>query len=95
LNLLERHGVIEGDLERGRVDVLLPRLPEVLEDPEQAEEKKRRDLTRLHDLVRYVSTEECRHQFLHEFFGMPAGPACATCDVCRVGVDLDYGATLD
>jgi ATP-dependent DNA helicase RecQ len=83
LNLLERHGLITGDLERGRLDLLAERLPPQLEDEERAAEKKRRDLSRLHDLVRYINTPECRHGFLHEFFGATAGPPCAVCDRCR------------
>jgi len=83
LNLLERHGVLSGDLERGQLDLLADRLPEVLEDEERAEEKKRRDLTRLHDLVRYTASAECRHRFLHRFFGAEPAPPCGACDVCR------------
>jgi len=83
LNLLERHGVLEGDLERGELTLLSGHLPHALEDEERAAEKKRRDLTRLHDLVRYTTTDECRHQFLHRFFGAEVGPACGECDICR------------
>jgi len=83
LNLLERHGVFEGDLERGELTLLAERLPDVLEDDGRAADKKRRDLTRLHDLVRYTATDECRHRFLHRFFGAEVGPACGECDICR------------
>jgi ATP-dependent DNA helicase RecQ len=83
LNLLGRHGVLEGDLERGELTLLADRLPDVLEDEERAADKKRRDLTRLHDLVRYTATDECRHRFLHRFFGARPAPPCGECDVCR------------
>ncbi|MFA7330533.1 MAG: RecQ family ATP-dependent DNA helicase [Candidatus Delongbacteria bacterium] len=83
LSLLERHGVLEGDLERGAVQVLRERLPEPLADEERAAAKKRGDLTRLHDLVRYVGAAECRHRFLHRFFGAEPGAPCGDCDVCR------------
>ena len=85
LGLLERHGVLEGDLERGPLRALADTLPEALEDDAAAEAKKRRDLTRLHDLVRYVNARECRHQFLHAFFGAAVGPPCGACDTCLPG----------
>jgi ATP-dependent DNA helicase RecQ len=82
LGLLERHGLLEGDLERGRVRARPGALPSSLADEEQARERKRRDLRRLHDLVRYTGAAECRHRFLHAHFGAEPGPPCGACDVC-------------
>jgi len=82
LGLLERHGVVEGDVERGDLRVCAHHLPDILEDESAAQEKKRRDLGRLHDLVRYAATEECRHHFLHRHFGAQPGLPCGSCDVC-------------
>lgn len=82
LGLLERHGVVEGDVERGDLRVCIRHLPEALEDENAAQEKKRRDLGRLHDLVRYTATQECRHHFLHRHFGAQPGTPCGSCDVC-------------
>jgi ATP-dependent DNA helicase RecQ len=82
LGLLERHGVVEGDLERGDLRVVQERLPHILENEESAQLKKKRDLGRLHDLVRYTASSDCRHVFLHRFFGAAPGKACGNCDVC-------------
>lgn len=83
LNLLERHGVIAGDLERGGFELLSEALPESLADEELREEKKKHDLKRLHGVVRYADNDGCRRVFLHAHFGFPDTQACGLCDSCR------------
>jgi len=83
LNLLERHGVVEGDLERGDFALLAEELPEALADEALREAKKKRDLTRLHGVARYAAHEGCRRGFLEGHFGFPGSRPCGICDACR------------
>jgi ATP-dependent DNA helicase RecQ len=85
LRLLERHGVLEGDLDEHNLRLKLNALPELLTDPDWIESKKKRDLSRLHDLVRYAGEESCRRSHLHAHFGFSDAKPCGKCDLCLPG----------
>jgi ATP-dependent DNA helicase RecQ len=62
------------------------RVPALLAQWEQAQER------RLDDLMQYVATRLCRHQFIARHFGVQAPERCAMCDVCMQSVALDAAA---
>jgi ATP-dependent DNA helicase RecQ len=69
LAILERWGVIEGELEPLQIELIGP-LPEALADSEHLEIKLKRDQQKLYALVQYVKTEEDRKGFIHHYFGL-------------------------
>jgi len=81
LNLLDRHGVTEGQLDEGTLKVIGD-LPPLLSDEELREEKRRVDLLRLQQVVEYASLDSCRAASLHEYFGFPETGKCGRCDAC-------------
>jgi ATP-dependent DNA helicase RecQ len=81
LGILERHGVIEGDLD-GKDLTLLGALPDALRDEAQLEEKRRREQERLYTMVKYAKLTTCRNAFIHDYFGLPHAERCGSCDVC-------------
>jgi ATP-dependent DNA helicase RecQ len=85
LRLLERHGVLEGDLDEHNLRLKVNALPELLADPDWIESKKKRDLSRLHDLVRYAGEVSCRRSHLHAHFGFSDATPCGRCDLCLPG----------
>jgi ATP-dependent DNA helicase RecQ len=70
LAMLERHGVIEGDIASLDVE-LVGELPESLCDQERLDEKLRRDQEKLYTLVQYSKCEGDRKAFIQEYFGLP------------------------
>jgi ATP-dependent DNA helicase RecQ len=70
LSMLDRYGVLEGDVEDGSAEIVAP-LPDALRDTARLEEKLQRDREKLYALVRYVRHEGDRKQFIHEYFGLP------------------------
>ncbi|HSF18791.1 MAG TPA: RecQ family ATP-dependent DNA helicase [Vicinamibacteria bacterium] len=44
-----------------------------------------RDANRLDSVAHYATTERCRAQLLREYFGVPAGHVCGSCDICQGG----------
>lgn len=70
LAILERWGVIEGNIEEPlRIDVLTP-LPDALADQDHLDEKLQRDQKKLYALVQYAKTEDDRKAFIHRYFGI-------------------------
>lgn len=69
LGMLERHGVIEGDLETFELTVTAE-LPEALRDKQGLDEAKKRSQLKLHSLVQYAKLEEGRKAFLMDYFGL-------------------------
>ena len=80
LNLFERYGVTEGDLERGDLQVC-DELPGVLTSKEALEEKKRFSLQKLYQMVQYLKTEVCRREFVYDYFAATR-VTCFACDKC-------------
>lgn len=82
LKIMERQGVLVGDLERGDLAVC-GELPAVLFDRKQLQAKLRRQQLQLHALVQYAKSDGCRRAFIHDYFGLPlAGDGCGACDRC-------------
>ena len=67
LAMLQRHGVIEDEIDLASVKVMAP-LPESLADEELRAEKLLRDQKKLYALVQYVQAEGDRKQFLNTYF---------------------------
>ncbi len=68
LSMLDRWGVIEGSLEQKQLKVVRG-LPERLKDPEQFNQKLKRDQRKLLAMVQYANHEGDRKQFIHDYFG--------------------------
>ncbi len=69
LAMLQRHGVIEDEIDLSNVEVLAP-LPEELADEDLRAAKLLRDQKKLYALVQYVQAEDDRKRFIHEYFGL-------------------------
>ncbi len=69
LAMLQRHGVIEDEINLDSVAVLAP-LPEELADEDLRAAKLMRDQKKLYALVQYVQAEDDRKRFIHEYFGL-------------------------
>ncbi len=51
--------------------------------PGLLEEKRRRDESKLRDVLRYAYSEECRQKWILNYFGEPCENPCGKCDSCR------------
>ncbi|MBW2382547.1 MAG: ATP-dependent DNA helicase RecQ [Deltaproteobacteria bacterium] len=51
---------------------------------EQFTRLRKLDTARLDSVEAYATFEECRAQFLRDYFGVDPGPECGACDVCRM-----------
>ncbi len=69
LAMMERWGVITGELDPLHVEVAHP-LPDRMSDPVKTAEKLKRDQTKLLAMVQYVQHEGDRKQFIHQYFGL-------------------------
>ena len=59
-------------------------------DPERYEMLKNSALSRMQNMIDYVSQEEvCRSSYLLEYFGQKDSRDCKTCDVCRAAASAD------
>src|SRR5262249_44969851 len=80
LNLLEAAGCTRGELGRDFVWVRTPDAAEIA--AWLPEEKRKRDLLGLLEMVRYARTDDCRKHTIHRYFGFDDLPAhCGACDV--------------
>jgi ATP-dependent DNA helicase RecQ len=82
LRLFERHGVTDGELDRGQLELHSQSLPERFKDESYQEEKKRRDLVRLQKMVEYARLTTCRKALLNQHFGFDDSESCRNCDNC-------------
>jgi len=58
--------------------------PESLElDREALTEKERRDREKLESMIRFAYAEDCRQQWILEYFGEKDAAECGSCDVCQ------------
>jgi ATP-dependent DNA helicase RecQ len=80
LNLFDRHGVTEGELDRGSLR-LVDELPPHLRDDDYLGRREKKSYLNLKSLVDFVRSEECRKEFIHSHFGVPA-ERCGNCDRC-------------
>lgn len=81
LNLFDRHGVTEGELDRGTLR-LIQELPPHLRDDEYLEKREKNSYMNLKTLVDFVRSSDCRKEFIHAHFGVPAD-RCGNCDRCQ------------
>ncbi len=82
LSQFDRHGVTEGSLTSGTLK-LVDTLPDFLVDETLLKDKAEGDRQRLIGILNYVKTEECRRDFIHEYFDAPPA-TCGTCDNCKI-----------
>lgn len=83
LGMLERYGVIEGNLNDHNL-TLVNELPPELEDEKRLEEKLLNDNKKLLSVVNYFKTEECRRIYISEYFGFMDEQPCRNCDNCSI-----------
>ncbi|MCB1229977.1 MAG: ATP-dependent DNA helicase RecQ [Verrucomicrobiae bacterium] len=93
LSHLGRAGYLErfdipGERIRG-TRLLRPEIPpEQLElDRAALEEKERRDHQKLESMIRFAYADECRQQWILDYFGEKGAAECGSCDVCNRETD--------
>lgn len=74
LAMLQRFGIIEDETDLTHLRVSGD-LPAALTDPDRRAAKLLRDQKKLYALVQYAQAEGSHRDFIHEYFGLPAGPA--------------------
>jgi len=70
LGMLDRYGVIEGNINTAKVNVIQP-LPKDLANASLLDEKLRANQQKLYQLVQYANHEGDLKKFIHEYFGIP------------------------
>ncbi len=83
LAMLDRYGVIEGDIEKKNLK-LVNELPEILQDDDFLKEKLLNDNKKLLSVVNYFRSENCRRVFISDYFGFPGEKPCGNCDNCTI-----------
>jgi ATP-dependent DNA helicase RecQ len=79
LGILDRWGVIEGDIEQRSLQVVSD-LPERLLDQEYLDDKLKNEQQKLYQMMMYAKHDGCRKAFIHEYFGLEHGAKCGACD---------------
>jgi len=72
LNMFDRYGVIEINIEPFKIDIISDIHPQLL-DQDFLYTKLKRDQQKLYTLVQYTKYEGDRKAFIHEYFGLPYG----------------------
>ncbi len=85
LGMLDRYGVIEGDIEKKDLQ-LTGDLPEELHNEEWMNDKLMSDNKKLLSVVNYFKSKSCRRVYISEYFGFYDEPNCGNCDNC-----IQYG----
>jgi ATP-dependent DNA helicase RecQ len=86
LGLLDRYGVIEGNIEDKSLKIVSD-LPPMLSQQSKIEDKKRREQSRLYKMVLYTKETLCRKRNIHSYFGLDYRPPCKACDLEEGGTD--------
>ncbi len=81
LGMFDRYGITDGSIENRDLEVTAD-LPEELEDDDLLKEKLLNDNKKLHSIMQYFKTEECRRVFISEYFGFNDEKPCGNCDNC-------------
>lgn len=81
LAMLDRFGVIEGNLENKNL-TLVDELPFELKDEARLQEKLLTDNKKLLSVVNYFKSISCRRVFISDYFGFPGEKPCGNCDAC-------------
>jgi ATP-dependent DNA helicase RecQ len=79
LNILDRWGVTEGNVEAKNIRVVAP-LPERLLDQQYLDQKLKNEQMKLYNMMQYAKLETCRKAFIHEYFGIEHPQKCMACD---------------
>lgn len=79
LSIMDRYGVTEGSLEQHNLKISTPLPPEICQKNISA--KTISEQKKLHFMVNYIKTGECRKALIHGYFGID-GKNCGACDVC-------------
>lgn len=69
LSMLERWGVIGGNLDALQIEILTP-LPSRFTDSDKTAAKLKRDQTKLLSMMQYAKHDGDRKQFIHKYFGL-------------------------
>ena len=81
LRILRAAGCIEGDLGRDLAWLRTPTRAEI--GAWLPEDKRKRDLIGLLNMVQYAREPACRKRHIHAYFGFPDAPErCGACDAC-------------
>jgi len=81
LSLFDRYGVTAGSIDSLNLSIA-GELPEEILNPDIIRMKQMRDKDRLIAMLNYVKTENCRRDYIHQYFDEPA-EECGNCDNCR------------
>jgi ATP-dependent DNA helicase RecQ len=93
VNLLKRWGFLSEDPD-GQLKIERPFKESTGGDPHDGDlfdnaknlQRIRSDSSRLFEIVNYATTDVCRVQKIHEYFGDPVQSPCGLCDVCKRSV---------
>lgn len=80
LNLFERYGITEGNLENGDLRITQDLYGDLLSKG-ATESKKQNSLHRLYQMLQYLKTRECRREYVYDYFSAKL-PGCNNCDQC-------------
>ena len=83
LSMLDRYGVTEGNIENGRLKLITPLHPNLMDD-KRLEEKLMNDNKKLLAMVNYFKEEKCRRVNISDYFGFPGEKPCGNCDCCSL-----------
>jgi ATP-dependent DNA helicase RecQ len=81
LAMLDRYGVIEGNIENKDLTVVAE-LPDELKNDTRLKEKLLNDNKKLLSVVNYFKSVSCRRVFISDYFGFPGEKPCGNCDAC-------------
>ena len=80
LGILDRYGVIEGDIELKNLQIISD-LPEELQKQDLLDKKLKNEQQKLYQMVQYTKEEKCRKAFIHRYFGLEYKEECGACDL--------------
>lgn len=80
LGILDRYGVIEGDIELKNLQIISD-LPEELQKQDLLDKKLKNEQQKLYQMVQYTKEEKCRKAFIHQYFGLEYKEECGACDL--------------
>lgn len=81
LNLFDRYNITEGNLERSNLKIV-DHLPKFIIDENLISEKLENDRLELLSMFKYVKDENCRREYIHNYFSLPI-TKCDNCDICN------------
>ena len=80
LGILDRYGVIEGEIEQKNLQVV-SELPDQLSDQSYLDKKLEREQQKLYKMMMYTKEVTCRKGFIHTYFGIEHSQKCGACDL--------------